>query len=130
MKNQDLEKEPKKKTKSEEKSDLRIDEVSNEDVAEDDVTEEEEPVKRVSALFSFIVYFVSYMIGFVAFLITKHRIAIPFVGMLPAIFLFPYSIFGKRKRQWGVFFGIYEGFNIILLFRLLSLILKYMKDID
>ena len=118
--------EQEKEYKNLEKADQEINGVIEEDVTENG--EPEEPLGKVSALFSFIVYFISYMIGFVVYLITKHRIAIPFIGMLPALFFFPYSILGKRKRQWGLFFGVCEGFNIIALYHLLSIILKYMKD--
>ncbi len=132
MRKKDLKKEPKIKKID----NLEIDEFEKNDLPENyspenylpENYEEDEPVKSIPALFSFIVYFVSYMIGLVVFFITKHRIAIPFIGMLPALFFLPYTIFGKRKRQWGLFFGICEGINIIVLYDLLKVIIQYSKD--
>ena len=127
MRKKDLKKEPKIKKID----NLEIDEFEKNDLPENyspKNDEEDEPVKSIPALFSFIVYFVSYMIGLVVFFITKHRIAIPFIGMLPALFFLPYTIFGKRKRQLGLFFGICEGINIIVLYDLLKVIIQYSKD--
>ena len=103
-------------------------EIKEKEELEDGVSEDEESVKPISALFSFIVYLVSFVIGVVVYLITDHRIAIPFIGMLPAVLFVPYAIFGKRKRQWGVFFGVWEGFSIIVLYYLLKILIKYTTD--
>ena len=58
--------EQEKEYKNLEKAEQEINGVIEEDVTENG--EPEEPLGKVSALFSFIVYFISYMIGFVVYL--------------------------------------------------------------
>ena len=67
--------------------------------------------KKISKKLSILIYAVFLGAGIVTALITKRMLFLPMIFFAPSVFLVFYTVLSDRKREWDVFFGIFEAFG-------------------
>ena len=69
---------------------------------------------KITKKFSFLIYGIALLIGFIVFLFTKSEMIGLFIGMLPSIFFIFYSVLSDKDREWSVFFGVWDAIGLFL----------------
>ena len=84
--------------------------------------------KKITKKFSFLVYGIAFLVGFIVYLFTWSEMLFIFIGMFPSIFFVFYTVLSDKEREWSIFFGIWDAtglFLVVFLGRNLYLLYGY-----